>query len=81
MENEFGEGSIIQVDGKEGVVLSVVKDNNGEYAVVSFQEDQKKVNVDVYEIVRKEVDVYFKDIKNEELKADLLASFAIEVYE
>ncbi len=81
MGNEFGEGYIIEVDGKEGLVLSLVKDREIEYAIVSFNEEQKKVSVDAFEVVRRDNKVFFKDIEDDEKKGNLLADFAIQVYE
>ena len=81
MEKEFQEGSIIEIEGEEGLVLSIEKDDEKEFAVVSFGDVSKKVEVDAFEIVRKNDELYFKDLKDEELKANILAAFAIKVCE
>lgn len=81
MEKEFGEGSIIEVDGKEGLVLSLIKDDEKEYVIVSFDGIDKKIEADAFEVVRNDNRIFFKDVKNEEKKANLMATFVIQVYE
>lgn len=81
MLEDFGVGSIIEVDSKEGVVIYVRKHNDKDYAIVKFKSEKAEEQLALFETVIKNGKLFFREEKDKEIISDVYLRFIIEVSE
>ncbi len=68
-------GHVIKVDGKEGVVVYTTIVDGNDYVLVTFDEEDNKINNKVFEVKYENNDFYVAEETNEELVSDILVEF------
>ena len=68
-------GHVIKVEGKEGVVIHTTVVDGKDYVLVSYDEEENKIDFKVYEVKYEDNDFYVNEEKNEELVSDILVEF------
>ncbi len=81
MENGLCVGLIVDVGGKEGLVLSTPVYEEKQFAIVKLGGGPKGPLLKVYNVVTDNGELFFGEEKSDEIIARVLADFAIEVYE
>ena len=68
-------GHVIEVDGKEGVVIHTTKKDDKDYVLVTYDEGDNKISYKVFEVKYENNEFYVAEEENEELVSDILIEF------
>ena len=71
-------GYVIEVEGREGVVVHTTVMDGKDYALVTYEEGDNKISYKVFEVKYEDNDFYVNENKDEELVSDILVEFTKE---
>ncbi len=71
-------GHVIEVGGREGVVVHTTAKEGKDYALVTYDEGENEISYKVFEVKYEDNDFYVSENKDEELVSDILVEFTKE---